>query len=55
MQSFWRNLQEQCVVFLLQEQVRKIGVVEMVQLGPELVQKGHRGLGLADKTGSSLL
>jgi len=51
----WRNLQEQRVVFPLQEQVRKIGVVEMVQLGPELVQKGHRGLDLADKTGSSLL
>lgn len=51
----WRNLQEQCVVFPLQEQVRKIGVVEMVQLGPELVQKGHRALDLADKSGSSLL
>ena len=51
----WRNLQEQCVVFPLQEQVRKIGVIEMVQLGPELVQKGHRALDLADKSGSSLL
>lgn len=54
-QRFWRNLQEQCVAFPLQEQVRKTSVVEMAQLSLELVQKGRWGLGLVDKTGLRLL